>query len=43
MAVGASLVGIVGPRLERAVAGGSETDLALGWIAFAEGLRNLAD
>lgn len=42
LAVAANLLGIVGPRLESAAAGGAATDLALGWIAFAEGLRNLA-
>ena len=41
LAVAANLLGIVGPRLERAAGGGPGTDFALGWIAFAEGLRGL--
>lgn len=42
LAVAANLLGIVGPRLERAADGGPATDFLLGWIAFAEGLRGLA-
>lgn len=43
LAVAANLLGIVGPRLERAADGGPASDFTLGWIAFAEGLRGLAD
>lgn len=42
LAVAANLLGIVGPRLERAADGGPATDFTLGWVAFAEGLRGLA-
>lgn len=42
LAMAANLLGIVGPRLERAADGGPATDFTLGWIAFAEGLRRLA-
>lgn len=42
LAIAANLLGIVGPRLERAADGGPATDFSLGWIAFAEGLRGLA-
>lgn len=41
LAIAANLLGIAGPRLERAAAEGPGTDFALGWIAFAEGLRAL--
>lgn len=41
LAMAANLLGIVGPRLERAANGGPATDFTLGWIAFAEGLRRL--
>ena len=42
LGVAANLLGIVGPRLERSAGGGAPSDHALGWVAFAEGLRSLA-
>lgn len=42
LAIAANLLGIVGPRLERAAEDGDGTDFTLAWIAFAEGLRGLA-
>lgn len=41
LAVAVNLLGIVGPRSERAAHGGPATDSTLGLIAFAEGLRGL--
>lgn len=42
LAIAANLLGIVGPRLAQATEDERGTDFALGWIAFAEGLRMLA-
>ena len=43
LAIAANLLGIAGPRLENGSTSGTSSDSALGWIAFAEGLRVLVD